>query len=66
MTRLLQTRALARAFTKLDKAEAAYRAAQRDFDKAYQPWAAGVVTNRDEARTSLTLCGLLEHGKEEA
>lgn len=60
MTRAQQTRHLARAFAKLDKTEEAYRAAQRKFDEVYQPWAAGLVTDRDEARNSLVLCGLLE------
>lgn len=60
MTRAKQTRQLARAFARLDKAEEAYRAAQRQFDEVYQPWAAGLVTDRDEARQSLVLCGLLE------
>lgn len=60
MTRLQQTRRLANAYRKLDKAEDAYRAAQREFDDAYQPWAVGLVTNRDEARLTLVSTGHLE------
>lgn len=65
ITQLQRTRQLARAFNKMDAAEAAYRKAQREFDTAYQPWAAatGAVTNRDEARCMLVSTGYLPKRK---
>lgn len=55
-----KTRTLARAFNKLDKAEAAYLAAKRDLDVAFQPWAAGKRACRDEARQQLVSTGYLQ------
>lgn len=54
-----KSRALVRAFQRLDKAEAAYRAAQVEMDRAFQPWAAKRSISRDEAREHLTSTGLL-------
>lgn len=59
MTQLQKTKKLAAAFRKLDRAHDAYLAAQKEFDAAYQPWAAGQHTSRDAAREYLTSTGYI-------
>lgn len=58
-SQLDRTRTLADAFTKLDQAEAAYRAAQLAVEAAFQPWASGRSIGRDEARAHLVSTGYL-------
>lgn len=58
--RLRQTRRLATAFRRVERAEAALRDAKREFDDVYQPWSAGTSVERGEVRKMLVLAGYLE------
>lgn len=58
-SQLKLTRALARAMTKQQRAEALLRAATAEVDAAFGPWAAGRKIARDEAREQLISTGFL-------
>jgi hypothetical protein len=60
MNQLIRTRRLARAFRKLEAAEAAVASARLAFDQEFGPWSAGRSINRDAARAHLESVGFLE------
>lgn len=63
MTRLQETRALARAFKRLDAAEQLLAQRKAEFDAVYQQWAVDRVISRDMARKQLVSTGFLEPSK---
>lgn len=63
MTRLQQTRKLAQAFKRYDRALAELENARRDLDDAFFPWAARRSINRDIAREQLVSTGYLPESK---
>jgi hypothetical protein len=62
-SQLQRTHRLARAFKRLDRAQAAYDAAKAEFDHTFMPWAAGRRIDRDVAREQLVSTGFLEQRK---